>query len=266
MVLQQQVHTFQDILDVMDGNPEIQRELYKHMTNVMRSDEDFRNDLRKEILTEELMRVPVRLTVLEEKVDKMAEDLAEVKTTVSRWSGTIARLAGEDYERLAVEPARRAIRERLGAMYAVTIHGEPRSARLPIHETLLSPALLEGLISPHEGDELERADSIVRCEYADGHQAYGVIAISVTVHDDDRIRAHEHAKILAAATGVKVVPFVVGKSEDPAGPGVPEVAFIEYTGSGCKASFPDGEVVLTDFIDDAHVAESTGPQQSASIS
>ena len=56
---QQNITTMQDILDALDQNPDLQREFHKHVVDVIRNDDNIRQELRKEILTEELMLLPL---------------------------------------------------------------------------------------------------------------------------------------------------------------------------------------------------------------
>ena len=82
-VTQQNIATMQDFLDALDRSPDLQREFHKHLVEVIRNDDDLRQEIRKEILTEELMRLPARFTRLE-------EDVAQIKQQVFQLSGRVA--------------------------------------------------------------------------------------------------------------------------------------------------------------------------------
>ena len=72
---QQNIATMQDILDALEQNPDLQREFHKHVVDVIRNDDAIRQDLRKEILTEELLLLPARFTRIEEDVDDVLVEL-----------------------------------------------------------------------------------------------------------------------------------------------------------------------------------------------
>ena len=88
---QQNINTMQDILDALDQNPELQHAFHKHLVDVVRHDDDLRQDLRKEILTEELLQLPVRFAQFEqavgERFDRLESDVAELKGDVAELKG-----------------------------------------------------------------------------------------------------------------------------------------------------------------------------------
>ena len=81
------INTFQDILDAMEQDPSL------------------RDALRRHILTEELLQMPVRLerieaniVALKTDVAVLKADMAEVKTNVAKLGGDVSNLRGTDYE------------------------------------------------------------------------------------------------------------------------------------------------------------------------
>ena len=254
---QQQIDTFQDILDALSANPDLQRALLRHLSKAIQADDELRQELRKEILTEELLQLPVRFIRLEQAVENLLtdmvqvkedvteikgdmvqvkEDLAEIKQGVQRledrqntMSGQIANLAGSDYESKAIEQSRRLIRNNLAVVKATVIHAS-RWESQNFEESILLPAIAAGSITRQQADQLEDADSIIRCEDQDGNIVHAVAEISITVQDTDRQRAAERAEILATITGTRAVPFVVGQDEEPPSDGTPSVLFLTYPG------------------------------------
>ena len=238
---QQNIATMQDILDALDQNPDLQREFHKHVVDVIRNDDTIRQDLRKEILTEELLLLPARFTRLEADVSQLRIDVNELRTDVNRisgqvdnlieqgtrTSGQIANLMGSDYESKAIEQSRRMVRGRLD-MDTATVIFATRWDASEFEADVLVPAVRDGRITRQQADQLEAADSIVRCEDQDGNVVCAVIEISVTVQDDDRSRAADRAKIFSLATGWRTVPFVVGQEQDEAMDGSPAVPFLQY--------------------------------------
>ena len=275
---QQNINTVQDILDALDANPELQRALHQRLVTAIQTDDELRQDLRKEILTEELLQLPVRFLRLEQAVENLLQDMTVVKQDVAElkqdmtvvkqdvaelkqdvaelkqdmtvvkqdvdklqqgvqrledrqntMSGQIANLAGSDYESKAIEQSRRLIRRNLAMVKATVIHAS-RWESQTFEENMLLPAIADGSINRQQADQLEDADSIIRCEDQDGNIVHAVAEISITVQDTDRRRAAERAEILAAVTGTPAVPFVVGQEEAPPDAGVSCVSFLAYPG------------------------------------
>ncbi len=246
---QNNITTMQDILDALDGNPDLQREFHKHLVEVIRKDDDLREELRKEILTQELLQLPARFTRLEEDVaeikgvvrrmagqisnleggqTRMSGQISNLEGGQTRMSGQISNLMGHDYEARAIERSRRMVRRYLGMERAIVLHASEQSSAPEFEREILVPAIRAGRISRQQADELEDADCIIRCEDEQGNVVCGVVEISVTVQDHDRSRAVERAEIFSAATGLRTLPFVVGQEEEEPGADAPDVPFLEY--------------------------------------
>ena len=232
---QQNIATMQDILNALDQNPDLQREFHKHVVDVIRNDDAIRQDLRKEILTEELLLLPARFTRLEEDVSQLKTDVNRISGQVdnlieqnTRTSGQIANLMGSDYESKAIEQSRRMVRGRLDMDKATVIFATRWDAS-EFEADVLMPAVRAGRITRQEAEQVEAADSIVRCEDQQGNVVCAVIEISVTVQDGDRSRAAERAQIFNRATGMTTMPFVVGQEQEEAAAGSPDVPFLQYS-------------------------------------
>ena len=219
---QQNITTMQDILDALDQNPDLQREFHKHVVDVIRNDDNIRQEPRKEILTEELMLLPSRFTRLE-------EDVIQIRQDTTQMSGQIANLTGSDYESKAIEQSRRMIRRHLGMQRATLVYASRQNSS-QFEEDILVPAINDGRINRQQADQLEEADSIIRCQDQQGNIVCAVVEISVTVQDQDhdRSRAAERAEFFRRATGLRTMPFVVGQEQEEARPGTPDVPFLEY--------------------------------------
>ena len=247
-VTQQNIATMQDFLDALDRNPDLQREFHKHLVEVIRNDDDLRQEIRKEILTEELMRLPARFTRLEEDVAQIKQEgvhtsgrvsnVEEIQTQIlvrlanleegqTRMSGQIANLTGSDYENKAIEQSRRLVRRHLGSERATVVYASRQTSETFENEILL-PAMRQGRIDRRQADQLEEADCIIRCEDEQGNVVCAVVEISVTVQDRDRSRAAERAEIFALATGDHTLAFVVGQEQERPAPDIPDVPFLEY--------------------------------------
>ena len=74
------INDFQDILDAIERNPAL------------------RDALRRHILTDELLQMPVRLERVEEDIGVIKGDVGTLKEDVSRIGGNVSNLMGSDYE------------------------------------------------------------------------------------------------------------------------------------------------------------------------
>ncbi len=341
---QQNITTMQDILEALNQNPDLQHEFHKHVVDVIRRDDELRQDLRKEILTEELLQLPLRfaqfeqavgerfdnlesdvavlkddvavlkddvavlkddvavlkddvavlkddvavlkddvavlkddvavlkddvavlkddvavlkddvavlkddvavlkddvavlkddvavlkddVAVLKDDVAVLKDDMVDVKQQMNTMSGQIANLTGNDYETRAIEGSRRQVRRALGMEQATLVYASKQATPAEFEAQFLIPAIREGRITRQQADELEEADSIIRCENPDGEVVCTVVEISVTVQDHDRSRAAERAEIFNLATGIRTLAYTVGQDQDEPGPSVPDVPFLKY--------------------------------------
>ena len=248
---QPNIATLRDILDALDRNPDLQREFHKHLIDVIRKDQDLREELRKEILTEELLQLPARFTRLEEDVAELKADVAELKGNMvqvkddtarmsgqianleegqTRMSGQLANLMGHGYEAQAIEGSRRLVRRHLGMERAILLYASRQPSAPEFENEVLIPAIREGRLSRQQADDLEEADCIIRCEDEEGNVVCAVVEISVTVQEYDRSRAAERAGIFGMATGFQTLPFVVGQEQEEPGPQAPDVPvpFLPY--------------------------------------
>ena len=186
------------------------------------------------VLKEDMAEVKQDVAVLKEDMAEvkqdvavLKEDMAEVKGDTSRMAGQIANLMGSDYEAKAIERSRRLIRRALGMERATLVYAS-RQPATDFEEQILVPAIRQGLIDRHQADQLEEADSIIRCENNQGDIIHAVVEISITVQDHDRTRAADRAEIFNLATGLHALPFVVGQNQQERGANVPNVPFLEY--------------------------------------
>ena len=221
------ITTMQDILDALDQNPNLQREFHRHLAAVIRNDDDLREELRKEILTEELLRLPSRITRLEADVDQIKQDIGSLKEGQTRMSGQIANLTGSDYEGKAIEQSRRLVRRHLQMESATLVYASRKNGAEFESEVLL-PAIRQDRINRSEADQLEEADAIIRCHDENGNVICAVVEISVTIQDNDRNRAAARAKLFNLATGLPTRPFVVGQGQEATGSEAPDVTFLQY--------------------------------------
>ena len=212
------INDFQDILDAIERNPAL------------------RDALRRHILTDELLQMPVRLERVEEDIGvikgdvatlkegqarlesdvgtlkegqaRLESDVGTLKEDVSRIGGNVSNLMGSDYESHVATYIHRSLRRELKINATVL---STQKNRQPLIE-LLDRAEGQGNITPEDNDKLNDVDIVLTVD--DGDE-YILGEISITVQQDDVRRATEWAAILAEATGGKVTPIAIGTREDP---------------------------------------------------
>ena len=212
------INDFQDILDAMERNPAL------------------RDALRRHILTDELLQMPVRLERVEEDIGTIKGDVATLKEDVStlkegqarlegdvgilkedvstlredvaRIGGNVSNLMGSDYESHVAAYIHRSLRRELKINATVL---STQKNRQPLIE-LLDRAEGQGNITPEDNDKLNDVDIVLTVDDSD---EYILGEISITVQQDDVRRATEWAAILAKATGSRVTPVAIGAAEDP---------------------------------------------------
>ena len=167
---------------------------FQDFLNAMERDPTLRDALRRHILTEELLQVPVRLE--------------RIEGDVSRMVGNLSRLSGTDYESHVATYVHRFLRRSSGINATVFSIQSDKSALTE----LLDKAEAQGFIEAEETDKLDKADLVLT---ADGPTDYLLAEVSITVQQDDIDRAAERARLLAKATRRTVTPFAIGMREQP---------------------------------------------------
>ena len=184
------INTLEDILNALERDPAL------------------REALRRHILTDELLQMPVRLERIEADGTTLKDNLSTLTTTVNRIGGDVSMLKGSDYESHVARLANRFLRRQLDVAAAI-FSSQRNQAALA---TLLDDAETRGKINADETDELDKTDLILT---ADGPTDYILAEISITIQQHDVDRAAHQAALLAKATGQSVTPFAFGAQEEP---------------------------------------------------
>ena len=182
------INTFEEILEALERDPALKEAVRRH------------------ILTDELLQMPVRLERIETDVSTLKENLTTL--TVNRIGGDVSMLKGSDYESHVARLANRFLRRQLGV--AATIFSSQRNRAALA--TLLDAAETQGNINADETDELDKTDLILTAE---GPTDYILAEISITIQQHDVDRVAQRAALLAKATGQTVTPFAIGAQEEP---------------------------------------------------
>ena len=198
------INTLEDILEALERDPAL------------------REALRRHILTDELLQMPVRLQRIETDVSTLKDNLSSLTTTVNRiednvstltttvnkMGGDVSMLKGSDYESHVARLASRFLHRQLGI--AATVFSSQRNQAALA--TLLDDAEKRGTIDADETDALDKTDLILT---ADGPSDYILAEISITIQQHDVDRAAHRAALLSKATGQSVTPFAFGTQEEP---------------------------------------------------
>ena len=129
----------------------------------------------------------------------------------------LGRLVGEGYREKVAPFAHRLVRRNLGLGNAVVVAMNLGSST-PLELSEVDEAAGRGDITWDEADDLVMADVVVRGTGQDGAEVYVVAEISITVQEQDRVRAQRRAAMLERATGVTTIPVVIGiREETPEG-------------------------------------------------
>ena len=207
----------------------------------MDNDPQLEEALRQRILTRELLELPQklanladmvarmaetfdqRLTVLEERVDGLADQQNATNERLDRiegqldgieyeqriMRGQINNLNGSDYERRVVRRAPRLVRRHLGVRNAAVLVAINRPNGDTI-ASLLNDSADRGFITEDDADELDRADVVLRGSSPDGEDVYVVGEISITIDDNDVDRASGRARVLRTASDTTTHAAVFG--------------------------------------------------------
>jgi len=204
--------TFADILRALKSHPE------------------WLMELRKLILTEELLELPRKFEELIKRVDKiekdvevlkqdvavLKQDVAALKQDVVILKGEVAYLKGEvvyfkgEFGRFKEREFERTIRERYYAYFGRILR---RSRRIELESILpqIEDLLDGGVITEAQYESILRLDLIVEGEIRKTKKPVALaVENSYSLYEEDLEKAAERADILATVLKKEVIPAVVG--------------------------------------------------------
>ena len=181
----------------------------------LKSHPDWLEELRKIILTTELLELPRKFEELLKRVDKiekdveilkqdvavLKQDVAVLKKDMAYLKGEFGRFKGKDYERT--------IRERYYAYFGKILR---KSKLIQFEEIIpiLDDAEEKGLITEEQRDSVLNLDILVKGQIKSTQkQVILAIEVSYSLHEDDIERAIERAQVLAHVLHEEVIPTVV---------------------------------------------------------
>ena len=197
------INNFDDILQVMEQDPRL------------------REAMRRHILTEELLQLPVQVSRLETSVDQLQEGQSrletrmdnleagqeELKGRMDTMAGRLGDIIGSDYEARSLRVAPRRL-QRLGIRNATLILA---ARQTPLRDILpvLDQAITSGRISEAEAEDLDNLDLAFTGWDPSGNNIQAAIETSITISPEDTRRAVRRAEILERATGTPTRAVIV---------------------------------------------------------
>ena len=203
-----QINTFQDLLDLLDSDPE------------------YLEALRVRLLTPELIELPAKFAELVTTVAHISTKLDEFIAATNRRFETleadvktlkddVATLKGSDTERRARENILNIAKDELGLTRGRVLLGGSRDMD-PQLRAAAEQAEMQGLVDGSEVDNLHVADIIIRARRsAEARQVYAVFEVSRTINNRDIDRAYDRARSLATIINDETIAAVIGESAQP---------------------------------------------------
>ena len=195
------------------------------LLRLLREDPDFRDEVRRLVLSQELLELPDRFARFEAYVERqfaeVRADITEIRSEITGMRGDIAKntsdiggLRGAEYERrvgrVFASYASMAFRQRSGrALRRNRLLSGGVSEVSSAFLDLIADALDAGLIADDEWRDLQQADAVMSGQH-EGNTVYFVGEFSITVNNSDIDRAIVRAATLGRATGSDVWPMVIG--------------------------------------------------------
>ena len=145
------------------------------------------------------------------RLDTLTEVQTDTRRDLAMLSGRVANSFGSRYEQEAARLAPRFVRRLLGFSAATVTHKAWQPG------CIIDAAADSDQITDAEAKDLSRVDLVVSGNDRDGQPSHIVAEISVTVQENDVIRAAQRARILRRATGETAIAAVIGEEiEDDA--------------------------------------------------
>ena len=224
-----EINTFQDLLDLLDRNPEYLEALRVRLLTpelialpakfaelVAKFDEFVAATNRRfETLEADVKTLKDDVKVLKDDVKVLKGDVKVLKGDVKVLKDDVATLKGSDTERRARENIFNIAKDELGLTRGRILLGRSHDMD-PQLRAAAEQAESQGLIDGNEVDNLHVADIIIRARRTvDMQQVYAVFEVSRTINNRDIDRAYDRARSLAVITNNETIPAVIGEIAQP---------------------------------------------------
>lgn len=196
------------------------------LTRILRERPEWRDEMRKLVLTDELLTLPHRFSEYAASTDRRLDELTQIvqelaqslqeltqrfeqyaeitNRRVSNLEGRVGNLEGSHYESKVVRllPTRIRLEKVANLNNPQVVY--PINGNAPALDSLIQRALNNGVISHDQMIELTDADAII---VADDNR-YAVVESSITLAERDINRAIGRAALMSIITGSETVPVV----------------------------------------------------------
>ncbi|WP_353684788.1 hypothetical protein V4D30_03075 [Thermodesulfovibrio sp. 3907-1M] len=210
--------TFADILQALKSHPEWLEELRKIIltTELLELPKKFDDLLKRvdkiekdvEILKQDVAVLKQDVAVLKQDVAVLKQDVAVLKQDVAVLKKDMAYLKGE-FGRFKGKDFERTIKERYFSFFGRILR---KSKLVQFEEVvpILDDAEERGLITEEQRDSVLNLDLLVKGQIKSTHKSVILaVEVSYSLHEDDIQRAIERAQILAQVLHEEVIPTVV---------------------------------------------------------
>ena len=175
---------------------------FHEVVRLLETHPEWRAELRRIVLTDDLLALPQQIAKLTEQVGRLTEQMATLTEIVQRVSVDVGRLKGDGLE---VKYAHR------GIPSITNLVRRPRTLSPEELDALLEEAEKRGVITAGDSAEIHRTDLVVRGKRRDtGSDVYVLAEVSWGVGAEDVRRAAERGQLLAKV-GVGVIGAVAGE-------------------------------------------------------
>ena len=193
------------------------------LLRLLRDDSEFKEEVRRIILTEELLNVTPRLDRIEGTLLHLTNTVGELTNTVGELTNTVGELTdllgdvkGDTVELKLEKSIVPILSTRLELRRGSLVKGGAPTAAAHEFEDAIYDAYEEGKLTQQERNRVNDTDVIVRAvNRMSKCPVYVAVEASYAIDDEDVKRAHRTAEILARVfTDAEVVPVVYGKKID----------------------------------------------------
>ena len=200
------------------------------LLRLLRDDSEFKEEVRRIILTEELLNVTPRLDRIEgtllhltntvgeltNTVGELTNKMGELTNTVGELTDLLGDVKGDTVELKLEKSIVPILSTRLELRRGSLVKGGAPTAASHEFEDAIYDAYEEGKLTQRERNRVNDTDVIVRAvNRMSKCPVYVAVEASYAIDDEDVKRAHRTAEILARVfTDAEVVPVVYGKTID----------------------------------------------------
>ena len=193
------------------------------LLRLLRDDPEFKEEIRRIILTEELLNLSPRLDRIEGTLLHLTNTVGELTNTVGELANTVGELTdmvggvkGDTIELKLEKNIVPILSTRLELRRGSLVKGGAPTAASHEFEDAIYDAYEEGKVTQRERSRVNDTDAIVRAvSRISKRLVYVAVEASYAIDDEDVRRAHRTAEILGRVfSEADVMPVVYGKTID----------------------------------------------------